>query len=172
MDISVTQSVKDRYAAGARERQEELCCPVEYDGKYLEAIPEEVLARDYGCGDPSRFLAPGDTVLDLGSGTGKICFIASQIVGPEGRVIGVDMTDEMVERGRANIADAGVANVEIKKGIIEQLPVEDASVDVVISNCVINLSPEKERVFAEIARVLAPGGRMVVSDIVMSGIPE
>jgi hypothetical protein len=97
---NVEAVVKERYRRGARERVADLCCPVDYDPRYLEAIPKEVLERDYGCGDPSRHLRPGETVLDLGSGTGKICFIAAQVVGPEGRVIGVDMTDEMLEVAR------------------------------------------------------------------------
>ncbi len=87
--------VRQRYAAGAKERADKLCCPVDYDAEYLKVIPREVIERDYGCGDPSRYVSEGETVLDLGSGTGKICFIAAQIVGPNGKVIGVDMTDEM-----------------------------------------------------------------------------
>jgi SAM-dependent methyltransferase len=110
---------------------------------------------------------PGETVLDLGSGAGLDLILAGQTVGPEGRVIGVDMTASMIERARANVARAGLANVEIREGLIEKLPVEDASVDWVISNCVISLSPEKARVFSEIARVLRPGGQMLISDIVV-----
>jgi len=94
--------VRLRYAAGARERADKLCCPVDYKSKYLKVIPQEVIERDYGCGDPSRYLREGETVLDLGSGTGKICFIAAQIVGRNGKVIGVDMTDEMLEVARRN----------------------------------------------------------------------
>src|SRR5207249_132914 len=94
--------VRQRYAAGAKERAEKLCCPVDYEPEYLKVIPREVIERDYGCGDPSRYLREGETVLDLGSGTGKICFIAAQIVGPNGKVIGVDMTDEMLQLARRN----------------------------------------------------------------------
>lgn len=201
--------VKDRYAEGANARQEALCCPVEYDTKYLEVIPDEVIERDYGCGDPSRYVKPGETVLDLGSGTGKICFIASQVVGETGRVIGVDMTDDMLEVARRNapvVAERiGYDNVEFRKGRIQDLaldlqaleerlqekPVSDAngfieaeeladelrtsrplvesdSVDVVVSNCVLNLVSKRNRqqMFGEILRVLKRGGRAVISDIV------
>ena len=109
--IRTESNVKDRYAAGAQAREAELCCPVDYDPKFLEVIPKEVIEKDYGCGDPSRFLKRGETVLDLGSGTGKICFIASQVVGPEGKVIGVDMTDDMLEVARRN---APVVDVRLR----------------------------------------------------------
>ena len=100
VSLDVERAVGDRYAAAANERETALCCPIDYDPRYLKAIPEEVLERDYGCGDPSRYVRPGDTVLDLGSGGGKICFIAAQIAGKEGRVIGVDMNDEMLGLAR------------------------------------------------------------------------
>ena len=100
MVIDSELAVSDRYSGAAHEREEALCCPVEYDPRYLEAIPDEVLERDYGCGDPSAWLREGETVLDLGSGGGKICFIASQVVGPRGRVIGVDMNDDMLALAR------------------------------------------------------------------------
>jgi arsenite methyltransferase len=120
--------VRQRYAAGAKERTDKLCCPIDYDSKYLEAIPPEVIERDYGCGDPSRYVREGETVLDLGSGTGKICFIAAQIVGPKGKVIGVDMTDEMLEVARRNapiVAERiGYANVEFRKGRIQDLALD------------------------------------------------
>ena len=93
--MKTESAVKERYAAGAQAQEAALCCPVDYDPQYLKAIPAEVIERDYGCGDPSKYVKPGETVLDLGSGTGKICFIASQVVGPEGKVIGVDMTDDL-----------------------------------------------------------------------------
>lgn len=125
---SVETVVKERYRRGARERVADLCCPVDYDPRYLAAIPAEVLERDYGCGDPSRHLAPGETVLDLGSGTGKICFIAAQVVGPEGRVIGIDMTPEMLEVARRAAPEVasrlGYANVEFRRGRIQDLALD------------------------------------------------
>ena len=120
--------VRQRYAAGAKERSEQLCCPVDYESEYLKVIPREVIERDYGCGDPSRHLREGEVVLDLGSGTGKICFIAAQIVGPKGKVMGVDMTDEMLEVARRNtpiVAERlGYANIEFRKGRIQDLALD------------------------------------------------
>src|SRR5213594_3723548 len=120
--------VRQRYAVGAKERADKLCCPVEYDSEYLKIIPQEVIERDYGCGDPSRYLREGEVVLDLGSGTGKICFIAAQIVGPSGKVIGVDMTNEMLEVARRNAPIVAqridYANVEFRKGRIQDLALD------------------------------------------------
>src|SRR6266536_4302973 len=120
--------VRQRYAAGAKERAGKLCCPVNYESAYLSVIPQEVIERDYGCGDPSRYLREGETVVDLGSGTGKVCFIAAQIVGPKGKVIGVDMTDEMLEVARRSapiVAERiGFANVEFRKGRIQDLALD------------------------------------------------
>ena len=202
-------ATRQRYAAAAKAPEAALCCPVQYDRRYLDIIPAEVLEKDYGCGDPSRYVKPGETVLDLGSGAGKICFILAQVVGPTGRVIGVDMTDEMLAVARRNapiVAERlGYFNVEFRKGRIQDLAldlealdaelirqpilnatsflaanelaqelrltrplVQTESVDVVVSNCVLNLVEphDKPRVFAEIFRVLKTGGRAVISDIV------
>ena len=212
----VEAAVREAYAVGADHRVEDLCCPVDYDPRYLEAIPAEVVERDYGCGDPSRYLREGETVLDLGSGTGKICFIASQVVGSEGRVIGVDMTPEMLDIARRNLPEVasriGYSNVEFRRGRVQDLAldldalerllendpvsdvdglfaaqavaddlrrtepmVEDESVDVVVSNCVLNLVDQRDKahLFREIFRVLRRGGRAVVSDIVSDEVvPE
>lgn len=207
--IHVESAVEKRYSQAAARSEAALCCPVHYDPRYLAAIPAEVIEKDYGCGDPSKWLRAGETVLDLGSGTGKIAFIAAQVVGSNGRVIGVDMTDAMLEVARRNApivaATIGYANVEFRKGRIQDLQLDldaldtelagkpissasaflqaqsvadrlrrerplvaDASVDVVVSNCVLNLvdSRDKAHLFREIARVLRAGGRAVISDIV------
>ena len=131
--VNVEQAVKDRYSKAAGAREDTLCCPVEYDDRYLEVIPKEILERDYGCGDPSRHLRPGQTVLDLGSGGGKICYIAAQVVGAEGRVIGVDMNGEMLElaeRYRKEIGDRiGYHNVTFYKGKIQDLGLDYGKVE-------------------------------------------
>ncbi len=202
-------AVRERYSAAAGLREEALCCPVDYDPQYLKVIPDEVIERDYGCGDPSRYVHEGDVVLDLGSGGGKICFIASQIAGPKGRVIGVDMNDDMLGLARSSaplVADRiGFANVEFHRGKIQDLALDmdrvekwleehpirsasdlvayedfshqlrtqqpmipDESVDLIVSNCVLNLvRPEdKPQLIYEIFRVLKRGGRIAISDIV------
>jgi len=145
-----------------------------YAAEELAALPTDAVTNSFGCGNPLAFseVRPGDVVLDLGSGAGIDLLIAAGKVGPTGRVIGVDMTEEMIAAARRNIARSGLANVEVRRGLIEELPVESDSVDWVISNCVINLSPDKPAVFAEIARVLKPGGRIRVSDIVASDLPD
>jgi SAM-dependent methyltransferase len=145
-----------------------------YDGETLSTLPDSAVVNSFGCGNPLAYseVKLGDVVLDLGSGAGIDILIAARTVGPIGHVIGIDMTDEMIAKAEKNIAASGLSNVEVRKGIIEDLPVDASSVDWVISNCVINLSPEKDRVFAEIARVLKTGGRMLVSDIVVKDLPE
>ena len=145
-----------------------------YATERLGEIPSDAVENSFGCGDPLAFaeVELGQTVVDLGSGAGIDILLAARRVGPDGHVIGIDMTDEMIDRAKQNINASGLGNVEVRKGIIEQLPIDDGSVDWVISNCVINLSPDKARVFAEIARVLKPGGSMLVSDMVVDDLPQ
>jgi arsenite methyltransferase len=207
--MNTEDAVRRRYAEGAQKVEVELCCPTTYNPALLDAIPQEVIERDYGCGDPTKFVHAGDTVLDLGSGSGKNCFLACQITGPSGHVIGVDFNEAMLDVAQRNAPEVarrlGYANVEFRKGRIQDLrlnlaevdawlkssPVEsvselaaleartsemklarplvgDDTVDVVISNCVLNLvrSEDKKQLFAEIFRVLKRGGRAVISDIV------
>lgn len=207
--LDIEQAVRDRYSGAAQAREAALCCPVDYDARYLEAIPEQVLERDYGCGDPSRYVREGDTVLDLGSGAGKICFIASQIVGAKGTVLGVDLNDEMLALARAaapKVAEkTGYENTRFLRGEIQDLALDvslleewlaahpvsdrsgmvalqeeierlrrdaplvaDGSVDLVVSNCVLNLvrDRDKSQMIREIYRVLRRGGRIAISDIV------
>ncbi len=160
------------YGQAAEQPQAELCCPTRYDPEEVGHIPQEVLDRFYGCGSPVTAAnpQPGEVYVDLGSGAGIDCFIAAKRVGPTGRVIGIDMTDQMLtvarESQRKVAASLGYDVVEFRKGFLEQIPVEGGSADVVTSNCVINLSPDKPRVFAEIWRILTDHGRTVIADIV------
>jgi len=207
--VGILRAVQRRYSAAAQQVEPGLCCPVQVDSAYLDVIPAAVRDRDYGCGDPVSHVRPGETVLDLGSGSGKVCFVAAQIVGPRGHVTGVDANPDMLALARPAQPEVarrlGYSNVTFARARIEDLRLDlefvddhlarhpvtsaadlatlqeyldrlrtgsplipDRSVDVVISNCVLNLvgEGEKRALFGEIARVLRPGGRTVVSDIV------
>jgi ubiquinone/menaquinone biosynthesis C-methylase UbiE len=206
--MEVNSSVIERYSEGAKARQADLCCPVNYDSSLLQALPQEIIEKDYGCGDPSRYVQPGDTVLDLGSGGGKICYMAAQIVGQQGHVIGVDMNDDMLGLARqyqVELQEKFGARIDFVKGKIQDLKldvevmeaqlanspinsadsllafetwkskqrdeaplIEDHSISLVLSNCVLNLvsDEQKQQLVNEIWRVTKPGGRIAISDII------
>jgi SAM-dependent methyltransferase len=175
-DVELREKVRERYAAAATSGS---CCAPDptldddltagtYSRAELEVIPDGAAEASLGCGNPTAVaeLVPGETVLDLGSGGGIDVLLSARRVGDSGFAYGLDMTDEMLDLARKNVAEAGATNVELLKGYIEEIPLDDAAVDVVISNCVINLSVDKPAVFAEIHRVLRPGGRIGITDIV------
>lgn len=179
MRKTVHESVKDFYTEAAKKTAKELCCPIAYNEDDIKHIPKDAIEIAYGCGSPVTLagVKTGDTVLDLGSGGGIDCFIAAKYAGKNGRVIGIDMTDKMLDKAKGISKTAaknlGYDVVEFKKGLLEDIPVSDEVVDIVTSNCVINLSPDKKKVFNEIYRILKNNGRFCISDVVSDkDVPE
>ena len=184
---AIKEYVRERYGGRVKDPAERSCCGATsgqldakvalsagYTEEQLAGLPTHAAEHSFGCGNPVALagIQPGQTVLDIGSGAGIDVLLAARIVGPEGHVIGLDMTPEMIEAAKKNAAEAGATNVEFRLGDAEEMPIESGTVDWIVSNCVINLAPDKAKVFGEAYRVLRSGGRILVSDLVTHDLPE